>query len=196
MEQVLYLIVGAALTWTFYFVQRRVERRRSTDAIDRHQRLLALKQGLESADTSVEDLRRFENRLLGRAETAARLADSWFNKAEALARHADDEGTTVTDIDREAMAAVREADATLEVLVRHLRRQLDGEALQTFEQAHARWLEYRERYARFVAASYSGGALRPLIHAVTLESVTLAWINELEMQLGDEDETDLEDAPA
>lgn len=196
MEQVLYLIVGAALTWTFYFVQRRVERRRSTDAIDRHQRLLALKQGLESADTSVEDLRRFENRLLGRAETAARLADSWFSKAEALARHADDEGTTVTDIDREAMAAVREADATLEVLVRHLRRQLDGEALQTFEQAHARWLEYRERYARFVAASYSGGALRPLIHAVTLESVTLAWINELEMQLGDEDETDLEDAPA
>lgn len=188
MEQLIYLIVGAALTWAFYFIQRRVERRRSVDAIERHQMLLALKQGLETAETSLEDLRRFEHRLLGRAETAVRVADTWFSKAEEVARHAREDDTSAGVIDREAVQAFRQADAELDRLVAHLRQQLDGEALQTFEQAHAYWLDYRERYARFIAASYSGGALRPLIHAVTLESVTLAWINELETQLGDEDE--------
>ncbi len=191
MEQIIYLIVGAALTWTFYFVQRRVERRRSVDAIDRHQRLLALMQGLETADTSLEDLRRFEHRLLGRAETAARIADSYFTKAEEVARQAREVEGAVHGIDHEALQAFKQADGELARLVAHLRQQLDGESLQTFEEAHARWLDYRGRYARFIAASYSGGALRPLIHAVTLESVTQAWISELEMQLGDED-TDMD----
>ncbi|AWV08653.1 lysozyme inhibitor LprI family protein [Marilutibacter maris] len=187
MEKLVYLIVGAALTWAFYFVQRRVERRGEVDAIERHQKLLALMRGLETAETDLDELRRFEHRLLGRAETAARIADSYFSKAEEVARHARDvEG--VDAIDHEAAQAFRRVDAELGELVVHLRRQLDGEALHTFEQAHARWLDYRERYARFIASSYSGGALRPLIHAVTLESVTLAWISELEMQLGDEDE--------
>ena len=50
------------------------------------------------------------------------------------------------------------------------------------------WLgsAFRERYARFIAQSYSSGVIRPLIHAVTLESITAAWIAELETQLGDE----------
>lgn len=188
MEKLVYLIVGAALTWAFYFVQRRVERRGEVDAIERHQKLLALMRGLETAETDLDELRRFEHRLLGRAETAARIADSYFSKAEEVARHAREEEGGVDAIDHEATQAFRRVDAELGELVAHLRRQLDGEALHTFEQAHARWLDYRERYARFIASSYSGGALRPLIHAVTLESVTLAWISELEMQLGDEDE--------
>lgn len=188
MEKLLYLIVGAALTWAFYFVQRRVERRGEVDAIERHQKLLALMRGLETAETSLDELRRFEHRLLGRAETAARIADNYFSKAEEVARHAREDEAPVNAIDHEATLAFRRTDAELDCVVAHLRRQLDGEALHTFEQAHARWLDYRERYARFIAASYSGGALRPLIHAVTLESVTLAWISELELQLGDEDE--------
>ena len=58
MEQLAYLLAGAALTWAFYFIQRRIERRGTTEAIDRHQKLLALKQGLASAHTSLDELRR------------------------------------------------------------------------------------------------------------------------------------------
>jgi hypothetical protein len=47
-------------------------------------------------------------------------------------------------------------------------------------------LQYRDRYARFVSQSYAGGAIRPLIHAVTLESITQLWSDELETQLGDD----------
>ena len=71
-------------------------------------------------------------------------------------------------------------------MVAHLRRQLDDETLAVFDDAHRSWLQFRDRYARFVSQSYSGGSIRPLIHAVTLESVTELWINELETQLGDE----------
>ena len=46
MEQAFLVVLGAALTWAFYFVQRRVEKRRTTEAIERSEKLLALKQGL------------------------------------------------------------------------------------------------------------------------------------------------------
>lgn len=187
MEQAIYLIVGAALTWAFYFVQRKVERRKSVDAIERHQKLLALKVGLADADIDLDDLRRFEGDLIGRAETAARIADEYFSKAEDVARQAEAEDIDQAEMDRRALASFHRVDARLQTMVAHLRDQLDGDALDTFEQAHARWLDFRGRYADFIAQSYSGGAIRPLIHAVTLESITWSWITELETQLGHED---------
>lgn len=187
MEQAIYLLLGAGLTWTFYFVQRRVERRNTSEAIERSAKLLALKQGLEGANTSLEDLRRFETSLIGKAETAVRIADNYVTQAEDLARQYDLTTLRHSDINAQAVAAFEAIDARLGRLVLHLRRQLDGEELSTFETAHAAWLAFRTRYARFIAHSYSGGAIRPLIHAVTLESITAAWIAELETQLGDED---------
>jgi len=187
MDKTIYLLLGAALTWAFYFLQRRVERRRTTDAIQRNQQLLALKQGLEGANTSLDDLRRFESRLIGKAETAVRIADGYVTQAQAVARHVDVETVTHDDMNQQAIAAFGRVDARLDGLVAHLRRQLDDDSLATFEDAHGAWREFRERYARFIAQSYSAGAIRPLIHAVTLESITAAWIAELETQLGDGD---------
>ena len=188
MEQALYLVLGAALTWAFYFVQRRVERRPDMEAIDRHEKLLALKQGLERADVSLDDLRRFEARLIGQAETAARIADRYFTQAEHVARQVAVDDISDAQMQERAVQAFEAADARLRALVAHLRTQLDGEALATFEYAHATWLELRERYAAFIAASYAGGGIRPLIHAVTLEGITLGWIAELETQLGNGDD--------
>ena len=188
MEQALYLVLGAALTWAFYFVQRRVERRPDMEAIDRHEKLLALKQGLERADVSLDDLRRFEARLIGQAETAARIADRYFTQAEHVARQVAVDDISDAQMQARAVQAFEAADARLRALVAHLRTQLDGEALVTFEHAHATWLELRERYAAFIAASYAGGGIRPLIHAVTLEGITLGWIAELETQLGNGDD--------
>lgn len=194
MEQALYLVLGAALTWAFYFVQRRVERRPDIEAIDRHEKLLALKQGLERADVSLDDLRRFEARLIGQAETAARIADRYFTQAEHVARQVAVDDISDAQMQQRAVQAYEAADARLRALVAHLRAQLDGEALATFETAHATWLALRERYAAFIAASYAGGGIRPLIHAVTLEAITLGWIAELETQLGDgEDDIEGED---
>ena len=48
MDKFIYLVVGAALTWLFYFVQRRVERRGAVEVIERNQKLLDLKQGLDT----------------------------------------------------------------------------------------------------------------------------------------------------
>ena len=191
MEQALYLVLGAALTWACDFVQRRVERRPDVEAIDRHEKLLALKQGMERADVSLDDLRQFEARLIGQAETAARIADRYFTQAEHVARQVAVDDISDAQMQERAAQAFEAADARLRALVAHLRAQLDGEALARFEHAHATWLELRERYAAFIAASYAGGGIRPLIHAVTLEGITLGWIAELETQLGN-GEDDLE----
>lgn len=187
MEQAVYLLLGAALTWTWSLVQRRLERRGTSEAIERGAKLLALKQGLEGTNTSLDDLRRFETRLIGKAETAVRIADAYVAQAEGLSRRHASSGAGHDDMSGQAIAAFVAMDARLHVLVVHLRRQLDGDSLDAFDDAHTAWREFRERHARFVAHSYSGGAMRPLIHAVTLESVTAAWITELETQLGDDE---------
>ena len=191
MEQALYLVLGAALTWAFYFIQRRIERRGTTEAIDRHQKLLALKQGLASAHTSLDELRRFESRLIGKAEAAVRIADRYVSEVAEVARIADPAAFDEDAINARAVAGFQRVDARLDRLVARLREQLDGHGLAAFEAVHLGWLGYRERYARFIAETYSGGAagraIQPLIHAVTLESITAAWITELETQLGDGD---------
>ncbi len=192
MEKIVYLLVGAAITWGLYFIQRRLERRRTTEAIDRHQKLLVLKQGLEQASTSLEELRQFESRLIGKAEAAVKIAGRYVSQAGEVARRSDAQ-LVQDDIAAQAIGDFQRVDARLDDAVAHLRRQLDGDDLAAFEQVHLAWLSFRERYARFIAQSYSGGAIQPLIHAVTLESITAAWIAELETQLGS-DEAEAEPA--
>ena len=187
MEQAIYLLLGALLTWSFYFIQRRTEQRSTSEAIERSAKLLALKQGLEGANTSLDDLRRFESSLIGKAETAVRIADSYVTQAEELARQHGLPPASHDEMNQQAIAEFEAIDARLGILVAHLRRQLDGESLASFEGAHVAWFAFRARYARFIAQSYSGGSIRPLIHAVTLESITAAWITELETQLGDDE---------
>jgi uncharacterized protein YecT (DUF1311 family) len=191
MEKIIYLLMGAAITWGLYFIQRRLERRKTTEAIERNQKLLNLKQGLEQASISLEELRQFESRLIGKAEAAVKIAGRYVSQAGEVARHS----ATVTasdDMSQQAVAEFQELDARLDAVVAHLRKQLDGENLVAFEHVHLAWLSFRERYARFIAQSYSAGSIQPLIHAVTLESITAAWIAELETQLGsDEFEVEL-----
>lgn len=191
MEKIFYLLIGAAITWGLYFIQRRLERRGTAEAIDRSAKLLALKRGLEDTHTSLDELRQFESRLIGKAEAAVKIAGRYVTQAGEVARHSSDDSLSQDDINQQAIIEFQEIDARLDDLVAHLRRQLDSDSLATFDAAHESWLGFRERYARFIAQSYSAGSIQPLIHAVTLESITAAWIAELETQLGD-DEADIE----
>lgn len=184
MEQAFLVVLGAALTWAFYFVQRRVEKRRTTEAIERSQKLLALKRDLESAKTTVGDLQRFESGLVGKAQSAVEIADGIVSRAEEVIERGaievlqDDEFTT------QARERLLFADARMRRMVANVRAQLDGEALAAFDRAQEAWLVFRDRHALFVAQSYARGPIRALIQAVTLESVTAAWTAELETQLG------------
>ena len=125
-----------------------------------------------------------------------RIADCYVSQAEQVARAGDDPGLDEDAINDRAIAAFQRVDARLDDLVARLRGELDGHGLAAFESVHLGWLGYRERYARFIAETYAGGAtggatrrgIQPLIHAVTLESITAAWITELETQLGDGDD--------
>lgn len=185
MEQAFLVVLGAALAWAFYFVQRRVERRRTTEAIERSQKLLALKQGLEGAHTSLGDLQRFENGLVGKAQVAVEMADDYLARAEEVVER----GAVDVLRDDEFTAQARErllfADAKLRRVVARLRAQLDGEGQAAFDRTHGAWLAFRDRHALFIAQSYARGPIRALIQAVTLESLTAAWIAELETQLGE-----------
>ena len=187
MEKILYLLVGAAITWGLYFIQRRLEGRRTHETIERNQKLLTLKRGMEEARTSLDELRQFESRLIGKAEAAVKIAGRYVSQAGEVARQGDAAARAQDEFSQQAMDEFRILDARLDALVAHLRLQLDGANQAAFDEVHAAWLTFRDRHARFIAQSYSTGAIQPLIHAVTLESITAAWIAELETQLGDDD---------
>lgn len=121
----LYLLLGAAVAWAFYFLQRRVERRQTVDTIERNQKLPTLKQGLEGANTSLDDLRRFETRLIGKAEIAVRIADGYVTQAEAVARQVEVESISHDDMNQQAIVQFQRVDARLDGLVARLRHQLD-----------------------------------------------------------------------
>ncbi|TBR11374.1 MAG: DUF1311 domain-containing protein [Lysobacter sp.] len=184
MEQAFLVVLGAALTWAFYFLQRRVERRRTTEVIERSQKLLALKQGLEGTGTSLGDLQRFESGLVGKAQATVELADDYLARAEEVVER----GAVEVLQDDEFTAQARErllfADAKLRRVVAHLREHLDADGQNAFDRSHRAWLAYRDRHALFIAQSYARGPIRSLIRAVTLESLTAAWVAELETQLG------------
>ena len=193
MDKLLYLLIGAAITWGLYFIQRRLERRRTTEAIERNQKLLNLKQGMEQARTSLDELRQFESRLIGKAEAAVKIAGRYVSQAGEVARQQDTALGAQDELSAHKMEEVRQLEQRLDALVVHLRAQLDAPNQAAFDEVHAAWLGFRRGYARFIAHSYSAGSIQPLIHAVTLESITAAWIAELETQLGS-DEIELEPA--
>jgi uncharacterized protein YecT (DUF1311 family) len=184
MEQAILVVLGAALAWAFYFVQRHVERRRTTEAIDRSVKLLALKRTLEGSGTRLSDLQRFESGLVGKAQTAVEIADGHVARAEEVMAR----GAASALRDDEFTAQARErlllADARMRRAVARVRGQLDGEGEPAFDRAHAAWLDFRDRHAMFIAQCYARGPIRALIQAVTLESLTAAWTAELETQLG------------
>lgn len=184
MEQAFLVVLGAALTWTFYFVQRRVERRRTTEAIERSQKLLALKRDLEGARTSLGDLQRFESGLVGKAQSAVQIAEGVVTRAEQVVERGAIEVLQDDEFSAQARERLLLEDARMRRVVAHLRAQLDGEEQAAFDRAHGAWLAFRDRHASFIAQSYARGPIRALIQAVTLESLTSAWTAELETQLG------------
>lgn len=184
MEQAFLVVLGAVLTWAFYFIKRHVERHRTTEAIERSRKLLELKQTLEGARTSLGDLHRFEHGLVGKAKTAVRIADGIVTRAEEVVGRGAVEVLQDDEFSAQARERLLLADARLRRVVAHLRGHLDDDGIALFERSHAAWLAFRERHALFIAQSYARGPIRSLIQAVTLESLTLAWIAELETQLG------------
>lgn len=184
MDHLLTLLLGASLTWAFYFLQRRVERRGSGEVIARNTQLLALRQGMAEAHVTLDELQAFEKRLIGQAESAVRIADTMVSRAESITRDNEDASVTHDDMTRDAFDALARTNARMTGQVAVMRAQLDGAPLAAFDAAHDAWLAYRERYARFIADAYAGGPIQPLIRAVTLDSVTSTWINELDTQLG------------
>lgn len=184
MDHLLTLLLGATLTWAFYFIQRRVERRAGSEVIARSAQLLALRQGLVESRTTLDELRAFEKRLIGQAQSAVRTADTMVSRAESFSCDTGDGAVTQDNMTRTAFDALAGTNARLVHQVAVMRAQLDGAPLMAFDAAQEAWLAFREHYARFIAQAYGGEPIQPLIRAVTLDSVTGTWINELDTQLG------------
>lgn len=180
LEKFLYAVFGALIAALGFFVRRRIEQRPMFEQIDKQQKLLDLKKSLEASDTTLDDLKELEDKILGKASSAKTLAAAYEEQAVQIYATEHTEHVTQADMNQRVAASFHRAEERLAALVENLREHLSGGSLDAFEKSQQAWVQYRQASAEFQSSQYDGGSIQPLIHASALESVTISRIVELE----------------
>lgn len=179
----LLVLLGALLSALGFVGKRRLEGRGSLDAIEKHEKLLSLRERLRESGTTLEELSTLEQALLGRAESAAKVALDFERSAVELISSVEGIELTQTDMNIQAGEAAARADVRLDEVYAELTRQLGAREAEALRRAQAAWGAYREQHVAYCGEQYRGGSIRPLILGIAHESVTVARAVELERDL-------------
>jgi len=179
------LILGGLGTAIWFFLRRRVKRTPIFENIQKAEKLLTLRKELDNTNYTVDDLKRFENELMGRAEAAKKLSTSFEKQAQEIRRIEFDGAHTQLELNAARAQAYRRAENKLETTIAELKEYLPPKCIADLDSANEAWHIYQLKHAEFLASRYEGGTIQPLIYSSALESVTIARIVELEAELKD-----------
>lgn len=65
-EKILLVFLGVAISSIGYFLKRYIEKKKSSEILERHQKLLTIKKELSEQKLTVEDLKLLENCFAGK----------------------------------------------------------------------------------------------------------------------------------
>jgi uncharacterized protein YecT (DUF1311 family) len=181
--QALLILLGALLSAAGFMLKRRIEGRGTIEVVEKTERLLSLRDKLKVSGTTVEELGAFESLLLGRAEVAAKVALEYEHRAVEEIESGADHGLTQTELNIRANEAAQRADVKLKMLISELESFMRPEELAALHEAQAAWENYRQKHVEFCGEQYRGGSIRPMIHGIAFESVTINRIVELDSEL-------------
>lgn len=181
--QALLVILGALLSAAGFVFKRRMEGRGTIEAVEKNEKLLSLREKLKNSGTTIEELGAFEALLLGRAEDAAKVALEYEHRAVEAIELGTNHSLTQTDMNIRASEAALRADGQLKQLLVELEVFMGPEETTALHQAQAAWENYRKEHVAFCGEQYRGGSIRPMIHSIAFESVTINRIVELDSEL-------------
>ncbi len=182
-EKIVLVALGALGTVLWYFIRRKIENKSTLDHIEKNERLLKLRQDLDSSGISVSELNEFEKILTGKANSALAVSEKFARQAEDAIRLGKDEQLTQLEMNEAALRTHHITEAYLERVVEELRSQLAEDEVVLFNHSQEFWTKYRESYGDFVGQLYEGGSIRPLMVLSALESITATRISELEAEV-------------
>jgi uncharacterized protein YecT (DUF1311 family) len=182
-KDVVLLMIGGIGTAIWFFWRRKVEQTPVFENIQKAERLLSLQNKLDKTSYTIDDLKNLEYALMGRAEVARELGESYAQEAEELRKIEFSNALTQSELNILASQAYQRSESKLESTIAELMKYYSPKDVERFDQANKAWRDYQLKYAEFVASQYKGGSIYPLIYASALDSLTIARIVELETEL-------------
>ena len=177
------LALGALGTAIWFFWRRKAEQTPVFENIQKAEKLLTLRKELDNTNYTIADLKNLEDILMGRAVVAKELSASYEQRAEEVRSIEFSKPMTQREMNVVAAHAYESAERSLETTICQLKEYLSPEEAARLDDANAAWRDYIQKHAHFAAAQHEGGSIQPLILASALESVTVARIVELEVEL-------------
>jgi uncharacterized protein YecT (DUF1311 family) len=176
------LLLGGIGTAVWFFLRRKIEQKPVFENIQKAERLLSLRKDLDNKNVTLEDLKKFENELMGRAVIAEELSISYAHEAQQI-REIDSTHMTQSEMNLVAFQSYQNAEQKLDDLIEQLKSFFSSKQSDHFDKVNEAWRRYLKIHADFEASKFEGGSIQPLIHASSLETATIARIVELESEL-------------
>ncbi|MFT3794628.1 lysozyme inhibitor LprI family protein [Flavobacterium sp.] len=90
---------------------------------------------------------------------------------------------TQSEMNADAQAKYKKADAALNKAYKQLMALLDKDEKVLLIQAEKDWVKFRDSHCKFDASQYEGGSIQPLIHANCMEELTRKRIAEIKASI-------------
>ena len=182
-KDVVLLLLGGAGTALWFFWRRKAEQAPVFENIQKAEKLLSLKKELDATSYTVKDLKNLEDSLMGRAEAAKILSESYEEEANRVRELELKNAMTQSEMNIAAAQAYQRAENRLLDTIEKFKAFYSPDEVLNFDEAQSAWRNYQMKNASFLASRYEGGTIKPLIYASALESAAVARIVELDAEL-------------
>ena len=183
LKDIVLLALGGIGTSAWYFWRRKVEQTPAFESIQKAEKLLSLREKLDNANCTIEDLKSLEDALMGRAEIARELSITYENEAQQVREIELNSAMTQAELNKSAEQAYLKTENKLNAVIEQFKEFLSPDGCARFNSANEAWQLYQKIHADFLASRYEGGSIQSLIHASALETVSIARMVELEAEL-------------
>lgn len=171
-EKILLVFLGVVISSIGYFLKRYIEKKKSLETLERHQKLLTIKKELSEQKLTVEDLKLLESALLTKKSKAA-LVEEIQGELPPIFEREEDEFLSQAELNMRASDNVKIAKAQLEKVYNELLFKTEDHERETLEKSQKTWGKYSIAHSKFSASGYEGGTIYPLIYLSTLESLVV-----------------------
>jgi uncharacterized protein YecT (DUF1311 family) len=182
-KDALLLLLGGVGSAMWYFWRRKAEQAPVLDNIQKAEKLLSLRKELDNTNYTVQDLKNLEDALMGRAEIAKELSNTFEQEAQLFRAIEMDSLMTQEEINIVAEQSYRKTQRQLDKVIEQIKDYFSPEKCVRFDKVNQAWWIYLQSHADFSASEYEGGSIQPVIYASTLETATIARLVELEAEL-------------
>lgn len=183
LEKIGFTVLGIILSVSVYFLKRWIESKPEIEALDKQKKLLDINKQLNEQGLTVEDLRKLESILVGKAESIIKHTQDIEKDTQSLTEKDEGEFLSQAELNMRADGNLKIAKAKLEQVINELSFKIDDVEREKLMQSQRAWENYSIEQSEAASISYRGGSIYPLIYLSELESLTVERAARLQAEL-------------